>query len=135
MIESAINNLLSDDETVSGLVGTKIYPLLADENALEPYIVFQIISNIREHTFETTIDMVKARVQISCWAKTYYDAITLKNAVISCLDNYAGTEATSSTVIQCIHIDDENDIIDFTAGIDENKRFGKRLDFFVWYNE
>lgn len=134
MLESAIYNLLKDDATISGIVNTRVYPVLASEQAVEPYLVFNIISAPIEHTLEDSIGMIGARVQVSCWSNGYHDAITLKNAVIDALDNYDGTEPTSSIVFQCIHFEDEGDLIDYTAGADKSKKWGKRLDFKVWYN-
>jgi hypothetical protein len=135
MLEDALYNLLSNDSGVSNLVGTRIYPVLADEQEVEPYLVYQVVSAPRTNTLQAPMDVVQARVQVTCWATSYYGAVQLKEAVRACLSGYRGTEATSQTVIEYIAMEDEGDIIDFSAGQDKTKSYGKRIDFYVSFKE
>lgn len=134
MIEVAIYNILKNDTAVSNIVGAKVYPLQAGETAVEPYIVVEKLLTEYEHTMTGTVDLVLAKFQISCWENSYYDAITLTDAVRGCLDNFVGTDSGSGVTIQCIHVGDEVVLYDFTAGVDKSKHYGKGLPFKVWYD-
>lgn len=137
-LETALYNLLSSDSDIEGLVGENIFPVLADEQAKEPYIVFQVLSVDTTHTLTGSIGMIEASVQVSCWTNSYYDSIQLSGAVRSCLDNYSDRDnpslAEADIEIQCIQIQDEGDLIDFSAGVDKSKHYGKRLTFNIFYN-
>lgn len=133
MIEPAIYNLLKDNTAVAAIVSTRIYPDYVPQNALIPAITYQQLSGTRDHTLTDSVDMVPSSWQLNCWEENMPDARSLANAVRVALDNYSGTK--SSTVIQCIHLDDEGDILERKPGSDVITRFGKRLDFRIWFNE
>jgi len=135
MLEDALYNILSADTDITNIVSTRIYPVIADEQEVEPYIVYQVISAPRNNTLDGVMDLVRARVQVSCWGSSYYEAVQVKEAVRLALKNYRGTEETSSTVIEYISFEDEGDLIDFSAGQDKSKSFGKRLDFYISFKE
>lgn len=137
MLETIIKSLLEDNGNITDLVGDRIYPLDGDEGAVEPYIVWQIISAPRDHTMDGVLSLVKARIQITCWANDYLTAANIKETVRVALDNFSdfNDPSIADVIIQRIHYEDENDIMDFTAGVDESKRFGKQMDFFIWFNE
>ncbi len=136
MLEIALYNLLSSDTTIEGIVGEKIYPILADESVREPYIVYQVLTTSPTHTLTDSVDLVKASVQVSCWTDSYYDSLTLSQAVRDALDNYSDLENPSmgEDYFQCIHLEDEGDLFDYNKGVDKSKKFGRRLNFSVWYN-
>jgi hypothetical protein len=132
-IEEAIYYLLSNDATVSGLVGTRIYPMVVPRNAAMPAIAYQQISGVREHTMTGPIGMVKARFQINCWAETYATADAIAEAVRKELDGYSGV--ASDTWIYDITLLQGADKIEVLPGVDVLTTTGKRLDFLVWYKE
>lgn len=134
-IETKIYELLKNDVTISQIVGTKIHYILADETIEEPYIVLDVISKQRDYTFIDTSTLGKLRLQVNCWTTTYYDVITLENAVLNCLDNFSDKDTPSSEqIIQWISLDNISEIIDYSAGENNSKTFGKRIDFIIFYN-
>jgi hypothetical protein len=137
MIEQRIYNLLSENSTIDNLVEGKIYFVLADEIDTEPYIVINIIDIIREYTFTDILDLEHCRIQISCWANSIYDAIHLQNSVLECLDNFSDRNNPSydedDTYICVIHSESIGELFDYSAGQNDSKKFGRRLDFTVWY--
>lgn len=81
-IEEAAVSRMGTDAGVSAITDD-FHPLIAPQNAVPPYVVYQLISApelvIREY--------VSPRLQFTCWAATYGGAVALANAVRSCFYN------------------------------------------------
>ena len=135
MLEDSVYNLLSNDSSITDLVSTKIFPLAVSESVKEPYIIFQVLNIKREYTLQDVIGLTVAKVQISCWSSKYFNAVTIREAVRNCLNNYNGEVTATETTIQKIHLEDEGDLIDEDDGEEESRQYGKRLSFKVWFNE
>jgi hypothetical protein len=133
MIESALHNILVNNTAVNALVGSGIYPNIIPQKAAIPAITYQQISGVRVHNMVEAVGMVKARFQFNCWAASYAKTREIAKAVRLALDNYSGT--ASQTVIDVIHLDNEGDMPEMMAGADELGRYGKYLDFIVWFRE
>lgn len=134
-LESKIYSLLNADTTIESLVGEKIYPLIAGENETLPYIVYQVLSDVRDHDLQNICGMAIANIQVSCWANSYANVISLKDAVLDCLDNFSDYDNPSDEqIIQVIYSDGVTDLLDLDAGLDKNKSYGKRIVFKVFYN-
>jgi len=134
-VESKIYDMLINDFTIASIVGQNIYPVLADENTSMPYIVYQIISEVRDYTLTTISNLERIRMQVTCWTTSYYDSIILKDAILDCLDNYSDKDSPSGEqLIEWIHLDSIGEVLDFSAGQDDSKKFGKRIDFIIDYN-
>ncbi|MBN1807185.1 MAG: DUF3168 domain-containing protein [Sedimentisphaerales bacterium] len=133
MIEKALHYILVNNSAVTALVGSGIYPNKIPQGAAVPAITYQQISGVRFHDMLEAAGMVKARYQFNCWAAGYAKTREIAEAVRLALDNYSGT--ASQTVIDVIHLDNEGDMPEMTAGADELGRYGKYLDFIVWFKE
>jgi len=118
---------------VSAIVSSRIYPLFVPQNANIPAITYQNIVSPRVHTLGGVDDMVPALYQLNCWAETMRGARELSEAVRDALNNYSGT--VRGVVIQATQIVDEDDMPEALAGDDVLNRYGKRLDFKIFYNE
>ena len=89
----AVYSALSADGTVSGLVGTRIYPNVMPEGSDLPAVVYSVISDVPENSFTGAYaDRLRgARVQVDCYARpstaggAYRQAETLAEAVDACL--------------------------------------------------
>lgn len=132
-IEQTLWSVLTADAGVSSIVSSRVYPMLIPQNTSLPAIAYQMISAPRQHTVCDTIDMIPSRWQFTCWATTYTSLRALVSAVRGVLDNYNGT--VGSVVIQSIHFIEEVDLMNELPGVDVLRRYGKALDFYIWYNE
>ena len=106
MLGAAIRSILLADSTVSGLVGTRIYPFELPLNSSFPALTYSIISDPYQ------IVLRSARLQVSCWAADYTERETLKDAVETALKFYTGlSEGKNIEIIWPIgpydHIKDE----------------------------
>lgn len=87
----AIYSLLTNDATVSGLVGTRVYPGMAPQGCARPFIVYQRVSGEAYPDLDGMTGIVKSRVQVDCYANTYQAASALYAAAIAALDVSPGT--------------------------------------------
>ena len=84
--QADIYEALKDAGGLAALVGTRIYPDIADQSAVAPYIVWQSIATSGDNSHDGARDFVFPLVQFSCWAKTKTGAITLADALLAILD-------------------------------------------------
>lgn len=131
LIQEALVDLLRDDVTVAGLVGTRIYPMALPQNATLPGIVYQQLSGGKEHSHDANADLERPRFQFTAIAGTYSGAAALAKAIVDCLDNYHGT--VLGVRIDAIHKQNTMDV--FTRTEDEqHSTFSSLVDFVVWHH-
>jgi hypothetical protein len=133
VIEKSLYYILANDATIAGLVSTKIYPNHIPQSATAPMIVYVQITGDRDHVLGSATGYVKATFQLNLWDDDYSGARTLANAVRNLLDDYSGIVGT--VVIHRILIENERDISNFPSDTQLLFRYGKVLDFTVWFNE
>ena len=91
MIGAIIYAALAADVTVAGLVGARIYPEEAPDEAALPLVVY----TVRAGEFaEGTAPMWPATVTANCYAATDAAAETLGQAVRAVLDGFNGQDAS-----------------------------------------
>jgi hypothetical protein len=104
-VGAAIYSLLVNDSAVSAIVGTRIYPELAEEGASAPYIVYSVVSNTPSDTKDgTPID--EAQLEIFSVGNTYAAANDLADKVRAALDRKSQIVVGTVTV-QSIHYTNE----------------------------
>ena len=106
MIGDVIYNLLSNNATVIGLVGLKIYPYIGTENIVYPYIVYDQVSLQPTDTKDGVSELDTVSYDIEVYTKSPSELTTLANAVRDVLDRYSGTVNTK--VIDSIRYLGEN---------------------------
>ena len=94
IIGKAIYNILSNDATVSGVVGTNIFPELAPPNIDVPYLVYSVLSNSPSDVKEDSGSIDIAQIEVYSFQNTYNNAIDLGVAVRDALDRKSGTYNT-----------------------------------------
>jgi len=76
--------MLKDDSAVAALVGTRIYPELAEEGAVTPYVVYSVVSNTPVDTKESA-PVDEAQLEVFSVADTYAAANDLADKVRTAL--------------------------------------------------
>jgi hypothetical protein len=105
MIGKAIYNLLSNDATVSGYVSNRIYPFMAIEQVVAPYIVYTQ-ETLEPHNIKdgvSPLDVITYHVEV--WHENPETVKVLADAVRDVLDRYSGT--VQSLNIQSVKYNDE----------------------------
>lgn len=73
---------LAANGTLTGLVGTRIYPQVLAQEATVPAIVLSVISEVPQNTLTGTTERLRmSRVQVDCYAATYLGAHQVADAV------------------------------------------------------
>lgn len=85
----------------------RVYPTLAPEDAPYPRIVYQQISAVRMHAMGQDGPLVRVRMQVSAWGKTYADTQTLAAEVRARLNRFRGI--VDGTQVQDVLLDNELD--------------------------
>ena len=124
-VESAIYAALIADAPVLALVSTRIYPNLASEDAVMPYLVYQQIGGSRLHSNAGALGSCDGGWQITCYDSTYLGVRALADAVRQALDGH-----TNATLGHCFLVS-ETDIPNLSDN-DELISFGKALDFDIF---
>jgi len=87
-----IFNRLTEDATVSGLVGTKVYPDKAPQDQVAPYVIYQTLFVDPKDTKDGASELDFENVQIDCYSTSRDEAETLAEAVRTSIDRFSGTQ-------------------------------------------
>jgi hypothetical protein len=85
MIELIFSNLLLASAAITDICSGRIYPVRLATDAPMPAIHYMFISGVSKPTLDSRGSQ-KYRVEVSCWGDSYNDAVTLRAAVVSALD-------------------------------------------------
>ena len=89
-IKSAVHAILSGDDDVTAIVGTRISPG-GDPARGVPAVTFYQISGVRDHTMDGPDDWVTPTMQVNSYARTDDEATILADTVADALNGYSGT--------------------------------------------
>lgn len=129
MLEAGLYAYLAADAGVSGLVGTRIYPLLLPQEPTLPALVYQRIStNPLGHSHDGPNHLTRVRMQLRCHGATLLAAKTLADAVRDALDGYSG--AMGTVTVQSVFREDEGDDDEPETG-----SWSVRADYMIVYDE
>jgi len=87
-LSKIIAKALKDDAAVSTIVGTKVYPLIADQDTEAPFVVYNV-SQLPEVTKDNANDYA---IDILSYHKTYDEALELNEKVIAVMQTINGVE-------------------------------------------
>lgn len=93
-VEAGLYDYLINDATVSGVVSTRVYPVIIPQNPTYPCISYSTSGAIRHSTLVGQDNFVGAQIDIDCWAETYSSAKDLQNKVRASVQNYQGLMGT-----------------------------------------
>jgi len=95
-IESDLYAHLKNDSGVSALIGTRIYPLMAPQNVIDPYITYQVVNDNSKQCIGGSVYQNDTRFQVDCWSKKYSEVKAIKEAVESALIGFKSSYAISN---------------------------------------
>ena len=105
-VGDVIYSLLSNDATVSAIVGTKIFPFVAIEDIKYPYIVYDNLGVEPTQCKGEVSSLDTISVNIELYSETLGEIEDLGNKVRTALDRVSGT--TETVVVQSISFRDED---------------------------
>lgn len=127
VIEEALYEHLKTNAGVSALVGSRIYPIEAPQEATQPYIVYQRISGPRLRSHGGPSGLAHPRFQFTGVAATYPSLRSVMNALRAAFDGFRGVMGGGGGVdVGGCFVENE---------IDSEEGFVSRLDVVVWHKE
>jgi hypothetical protein len=131
IIEEALFAHLTSDSDVSALVGTRVYPLVAPQDAELPLLVYQRISTPRVRSQSGPSGLAHPRFQITARATSVSQLRDLANKVRIALDGFKGVMGGASGVnVGAIFQDNERDGYGETT-----MEYSVQMDFIIWHRE
>ena len=111
-VGKAIFYLLDNSTDLTAIVGTRIYPEVAQQDAPLPYVVYNISNNEPSDTKREPSKLDTANIEVNCYSTSYTEVIDMAVAVRAALDRVTGTY--SGVNVQSIAY--MNEVIDFDEG-------------------
>lgn len=107
MLAKVIYSLLSGDATLTGLVGSKIYPVKAPQKVNVPFVVFRENTTLPVNAKDGVASKELKQLQVDTYATSYLTAHEIATAIRSILDNWSGT--IGGVTIRQMWFDDQDD--------------------------
>lgn len=131
-LRPALRAFLLSDSGISGMVGTRIYPLRLPQGDRGPSIVYSRPSEQTDHHMQGPSGLVFVRYQIDAWAKSADDASSLANLIKSRINGYKGPMSDGSSTLKVQGIFAETIREDYDS---EAELFRVSRDYFIDYAE
>ena len=128
MIEEALYTYLTGYAALAALVGARVYPMQAPQDAIYPLVVYQQVSGPREYSHSGPSNLAHPRFQFTAWAATFFESRQVAAQVRAALGGYAGTVGTET--LYAVFIDNEVPVYD-----DKTKQYGSVIDAMIWHKE
>lgn len=105
MTGKAIYGILAANAAVTALVSTRIYPDIATQDAVFPFLVYMIESTGPSDTKDGASKLDVVDFSLTAYAKTYTQAQDIAAAARTALDRYKGT--VNGVNVQSVHFKDQ----------------------------
>lgn len=99
MIETDIYTVLSTSTAVSAQVGNRIYALTRPQDDALPAVVYQRVSTSPVVSMLGDSGLDSVRIQISCYARTLFEAKSLSTAVRTAITGAATLKSVTVMVV------------------------------------
>lgn len=131
--EAVLRSALVANATVSGLIGTRVYPVLAPATASLPLVTWRRSGIQREQTLVAPMGVPRVTVEYSIYGATYEQAREVADAMRAVLDGYGGT--ADNTTVRQTSLEDESDDFVTLAGADMPPVYQVTQRYDVWWQE
>lgn len=135
MIELAIVARLTGWPDLKAMIGDRVYPLRAPQNATAPFIIYQRVTGPRLRSLLGGSGMANPRMQIDSYGLTYAQAKAVAKQVRLALDNFRGTVPLSdgqSVKVGAASLETDRDLID---GNMDPELFRVLQEYSFWHEE
>ncbi|HUX01016.1 MAG TPA: DUF3168 domain-containing protein [Phycisphaerae bacterium] len=137
-IETALTYEVTNDETVSELIGSRFYPIgEVPTSAARPYATYQKISGIGHRHQVGASGLHQARYQINVYADTGASADAVRDALYALLGRFVGNmgEEGSQVAVKLAAIEDDNVSFESPASAKQRGTQIRTMDLIVWHEE
>lgn len=131
--EAVLRAALVSSTSVTTLVGTRIFPVLAPASASLPFVTWRRTAIDREQTLTAPMGVPRVSVDFSIYAVTYEQARDVADAMRVRLDGYGGT--SDNTEVKQTSLENESDDFVTLAGADMPPVYQVTQSYDVWWQE
>lgn len=118
---------ITNDGTISGLIGARLYPGLAPQNVTYPFVTFNTVSNSDENCHDGPVGIPETRIQFDILADTPDETEQIKDGLYILLHGLTGLIGSGSTTeIETSRFDNETDLSEWEEG-----KHRKEVDFLI----
>lgn len=133
-IESDLVTYLKTVPDITAIVGTRIYPMLVPQgDGNYPAIAYGRAGIQHVISMQGESGTARTTIALACWTRSYESVKTLADKVRLALDGYRGVWGT--TDIDGVHLLEEEDTIEASAGDEAKRLYGVQFEFAVWHRE
>ncbi len=133
LLEEGLSAFIKQQATIVNIIGSKIYAVLAPDDAVLPYIIYSRISGSREHIMSAISGLAMPVMQLSCYAATYAESKQLAESVRLSLDNHSGD--MGGVNVQAVLFDNEVDDVEESPETRSGRSFIVHADYQIWHDE
>jgi hypothetical protein len=131
--EAVLRTALVGSTSVTSIVGSRIYPVLAPASAALPFVTWRRSGIQREQTLKAPMGIPRVTVEYSIYGTTYEQAREVADAMRRVLDGYGGT--SDNTTVRQTSLEDESDDFVTLAGADLPPVYQITQRFDCWWSE
>lgn len=131
--EAVLRSALVANGTVSGLVGSRVYPVLAPATASLPMVTWRRSGINREQTLGAPMGVPRVTIEYSIYGTTYEQAREVADAMRVVLDGYGGT--ADNTTVRQTSLENESDDFVTLAGADMPPVYQITQTYDIWWQE
>lgn len=114
---------------LQALVSNRINWQVKPQGTLNPYVVLNVVSGVRDANYQSHDALVQTRLQADCWGLTFASAKAVGDAVQERLLSFRG--AYLGTYFDGIFLDSERHGYD--ASQTPDKLYRVSIDFMIWH--
>lgn len=133
ILEEALYAYLTADDTVEGLIGTRLYPEMLPEGVQLPAMAYQRISRDGIMAHDGPTGLASVRVQLTMQAASYLTLRTLADRVRVLFDGTRQTMGSPGVMVYESYID--NEIGSMAELSDVAGRYTSRMDVILLHEE
>lgn len=134
-IESAFYNYLSTKASVTAEVGSRIFPQIAPESALYPFLVYSVILDTPEHDMTGAVGLTFVNMQIDVWCETIAERVTIAEVLRNALDGFTGDMGTENLNIRSCFLSNRSNSQEPDSEGRATPIFRTSMDFNIWHVE
>lgn len=74
----------------TALAGDRVYPVVAPQEPVKPFVVYEEISLLPDRTVDGMLDRTRARIRFSCYSGSYTEAKAIARQIRLAFKDYKG---------------------------------------------
>lgn len=134
-IEGDMTTFVCADTDVHAMIADRMYPVFARHDATSPYIVYRRTATERPKTHTGVTGVARATFILTCWSKSYDEAMDLANKVRARLDATGRGATWTATIIRSCFVVGESDSFEPSPELLEKQYYGREITVEIAYVE